>query len=48
MRKSKILRVRITENQFQRLTVVLINEQLYMSELIREMIDKYVRNYRNI
>jgi len=47
MRKSKTLRVRITENQLKRLTDVLIEEELNKSELIREMIDKYVRSCRN-
>jgi metal-responsive CopG/Arc/MetJ family transcriptional regulator len=43
MRKSKTIRVRITENQLKRLTNVLIEEELNKSELIREIIDKYVR-----
>jgi metal-responsive CopG/Arc/MetJ family transcriptional regulator len=47
MRKLKTLRVRITENQLKRLTDVLIEEELNKSELIREMIDKYVRSCRN-
>ncbi|CAN1513250.1 hypothetical protein MCERE19_00847 [Spirosomataceae bacterium] len=47
MRKSKTLRVRITENQLKRLTDVLIEEELNKSELIREMIDKYVRSCRS-
>ena len=47
MRKSKTLRVRITESQLKRLTDFLIEEELNKSELIREMIDKYVRSCRN-
>ena len=47
MRKTKTLRVRITESQLKRLTDVLIEEELNKSELIREMIDKYVRSCRN-
>jgi hypothetical protein len=46
MRKTKILHVRLTESQFEKLTETLIYEQMNQSELIRQIIEKYTRFYR--
>jgi len=47
MNKSKKLTIRLTESQMKRLTDTLIEEQMTKSQIIREMIDKYVRFCRN-
>ena len=46
MKKNKILHVRLTELQFERLTETLIAEEINQSRLIREMIEKYTNFYR--
>lgn len=46
MRKENHLRIRITENQFKVLAERVIEEQRTKSEIIREMIDNYVKNCR--
>jgi len=46
MKKTKILHVRISESQFERLTETLIAEEINQSRLIREMIEKYTNFYR--
>jgi hypothetical protein len=43
MNKSKKLTIRLTESQMRRLSDTLIEEQISKSQIIREMIDKYVR-----
>jgi tRNA A22 N-methylase len=43
MKKGKHLRIRITENQFKVLTERIIEEQKTKSEIIREMIDDYIK-----
>jgi len=43
MRKNKRITIRLTESQMKRLTDTFINEEQTQSQIIREMIDKYVR-----
>lgn len=43
MKKNRKVTIRLTESQMKRLTDTLIEEQITKSQLIREMIDKYVR-----
>lgn len=47
MNKSRKITIRITEAQMRRLSDTLIEEQITKSQIIREMIDKYVRFCRN-
>jgi len=43
MKKNRRVSIRLTESQMIRLTDTLIEEQITKSQLIREMINKYVR-----
>ena len=43
MNKEKHLRIRITERQLRLLTERIIEEEKTKSELIREMIDNYIK-----
>jgi DNA-binding transcriptional regulator YbjK len=43
MKKNRRVSIRLTESQMMRLTDTLIEEQITKSQLIREMINKYVR-----
>lgn len=43
MNKSKKITIRVTESQMKRLTDTIIEEQITKSQLVREMLDKYVR-----
>lgn len=43
MQKNKRITIRLTESQMKRLTDTFINEEQTQSQIIREMIDKYVR-----
>jgi DNA-binding transcriptional regulator YbjK len=43
MNKNRKVTIRLTESQMKRLTDTLIEEQITKSQLIREMINKYVR-----
>lgn len=43
MNKNRRVSIRLTESQMKRLTDTLIEEQITKSQLIREMINKYVR-----
>ena len=47
MNKNRKVTIRVTESQMRRLTDTLIDEQITKSQIIREMIDKYIRNCRN-
>jgi hypothetical protein len=42
MKKTKQLRIRITEEQFKRLADALLDEQIRKSSLLREAIDDYL------
>lgn len=46
MKKVKHIRIRVTEEQFRRLSDVLVKEQKSKSIFLREMIDKYVYTCR--
>lgn len=46
MNKEKHLRIRITETQFKVLAERVIEEQKTKSELVREIIDNYIKNCR--
>ena len=46
MNKTKKLTLRLSEAQLKKLTDTLIDEQITKSQIIREMIDKYVRTCR--
>jgi predicted DNA-binding protein len=43
MNKNRKVTIRLTESQMRRLSDALIEEQITKSQIIREMIDKYVR-----
>lgn len=43
MKKNRKVTIRLTESQMKRLTDTIIEEQITKSQLIREMLDKYVR-----
>ncbi len=47
MKKNRKVTIRLTESQMRRLTDTIIEEQITKSQLIREMINKYVRFSRN-
>ncbi len=46
MNKTKKLTIRLSEVQLKKLTDTLIDEQITKSQIIREIIDKYVRTCR--
>ena len=46
MNKTKKLTIRLSESQMRRLSDTLVEEQITKSQIIREMIDKYVRTCR--
>jgi hypothetical protein len=46
MNKTKKLTIRLSEAQLKKLTDTLIDEQITKSQIIREIIDKYVRTCR--
>ncbi|MHA8062653.1 ribbon-helix-helix domain-containing protein [Aquirufa aurantiipilula] len=43
MNKNKRISIRLTETQLRRITDILIEEQITKSQIIREMIEKYLR-----
>lgn len=48
MKKTKQIRIRISETQFKKLADLLVQEQWTKSKLIREMIEQYTTNCRKI